>query len=267
MPGIMKNQIQTLIILLIVVFYSNTYSQEKLAVEGAIIIKNSEDPSPEPGTIRWTGADFEGWNGSEWMSLTTSAVKDIDNNTYKIVTIGTQTWMAENLRVTRYNDGTAIPLVSDPTAWSVLTTPGVTWYNNGEEAPEYGALYNYYTVADTNSRNVCPEGWHVPSDAEWTSLTDYLGGVSIAGEKMKETGLTHWTALNTGATNESGFTGLPGGYLHDGMFLLIKMFGAWWSSTESGASAWYRSVDYSTASVSPGLVDKRSGFSVRCVRD
>ena len=114
----MENQVQFLIIpVMSVVFYSTTYSQEKLVVEGAIIVKNSEDLSPEPGTIRWTGADFEGWNGSHWVSLTGGALKDIDNNSYKIVSIGTQTWMAENLKVSRYNDGTSIPLVTNNTAW------------------------------------------------------------------------------------------------------------------------------------------------------
>ncbi len=118
--------------------------------------------------------------------------------------------MAENLRVTRYNDGTAIPQVIDNTAWTNLSTPAYTWYDNGSS--DYGALYNYYTVADTNSLNVCPVGWDVPTDTEWATLTTYLGGVSVAGGKMKESGLAHWNSPNTGATNESGFAGLPGGF-------------------------------------------------------
>ena len=197
----------------------------------------------------------------------TQQVIDIENNAYKIVTIGTQTWMAENLRVTRYNDGTAIPLVTDGTAWGNLTTPAYTWYNN--TASDYGALYNYYTVADTNSLNVCPEGWHVPTDTEWTTLTGYLGGISVAGGKMKEGGLAHWENPNTGATNESGFTGLPGGYRYnDGTSNSIGTAGWWWSSTEiSSGIAWSRSLSYNYGGVYVNFPFKQDGFSVRCLRD
>jgi uncharacterized protein (TIGR02145 family) len=135
---------------------------------------------------------------------------DVDNNTYKVVKIGTQVWMAENLKTTRYNDGSAIPLVTDNTEWNNLTTPGYSWYNNDSAtyAQTYGALYNWYTV---ETGNLCPTGWHVPSDAEWTTLTDYLGGEAIAGGKLKETGTAHWDSPNTGATDETGFTAFPGG--------------------------------------------------------
>ena len=147
------------------------------------------------------------------------SVSDIDGNIYPIVKIGGQLWMTENLRVSRYNDGTAIPLVTDKNAWDNLTTPGYCWYNNDSAAwaSSYGALYNYFTVADATSPNVCPVGWHVPTDTEWTTLTDYLGGELLTvGLKMKSTRTSpdphpRWDSPNTGATNESGFIGLPGG--------------------------------------------------------
>lgn len=273
----MKNQVQSLIILVIsVLFYFTTYSQEKLAVEGAIIIKNSEDPSPEPGTIRFNPStnDFEGWNGFFWASLTgyqfeSGEVTDIDGNEYQTIFIGTQEWMAANLKVSRYNDGTAIPLVTDNTAWSNLTSPGYTWYNNGGEALQYGVLYNFYTVADTNSRNICPTGWHIPSAVEWITLSDSLGGVDIAGGKLKEEGTTHWSSPNTGATNESFFTGLPGGQRNtNGTFTNLGTLGSWWSSTESGSTmAWLRSLSYDDDYFYEISLDKRFGYSIRCLKD
>jgi uncharacterized protein (TIGR02145 family) len=196
-------------------------------------------------------------------------VSDIEGNTYKTVTIGTQTWMAENLRVARYKNGTAIPLVTDPTAWVGLTTPGYCWYNNDEATNKatYGALYNWYTVI---TGNLCPTGWHVPTDAEWTTLTTYLGGESVAGGKLREVGTAHWASPNTGATNETGFTALPGGYrYYTGTYLTIGYAGYWWSSTGSSATnAWYRYMYYYNPLVSrDGYGSKESGFSVRCLRD
>ena len=209
----------------------------------------------------------------------TQQVVDIDNNAYKTVIIGTQTWMAENLRVTRYNDGTFIPLVIGNTAWSNLSTPAYVWWNN--EPSDYGALYNYFTVADTNSLNVCPIGWHVPTDTEWTTLIDSLdpgtvdpdtsGNQSlVAGGKIKETGLAHWSPPNTGATNESTFAGLPGSQRrYWGQFSNPPdRGGGWWSSTEDdAAAAWRREVGFFSATVSRINANKRSGSSVRCLRD
>ncbi len=198
-----------------------------------------------------------------------SLVRDYDGNVYGVITIGTQKWMTENLKTTKYNDGTDIPLVTDGTAWSILTTPGYCWYNNDQAAygNTYGALYNWYPV---ETGNLCPDGWHVPSDAEWTQLTDYLGGESVAGGKLKETGTTHWNSPNTGATNESSFTALPGGQRsYNGAFLDIGYNGYWWSSTEDGATyAWRRDLDYGYAGVGrEPPYGKKNGFSVRCVRD
>ena len=193
-------------------------------------------------------------------------VKDIENNRYDIVTIGTQVWMAENLRVTRYNDGTEIPLITDPVTWSNLTTPGYCWYNNSGSL--YGILYNYYTVADSNSRNVCPIGWHVPTSADWGTLESTLGGFSIAGGKMKEAGIVHWVS-NVGANNLSGFTGLPGGHrFNDGTFFDIGEITTWWSSTENNTSnAFNRALVNFSNDLETNNQNKHSGYSVRCLRD
>jgi len=172
--------------------------------------------------------------------------------------------MVENLKTTSYNDGTAIPLVTDNTAWSNLSTPGYCWYNNDAATYKvtYGALYNWYTV---NTGKLCPTGWHVPTDAEWTTLTTYLGGESIAGGKLKETGTSHWDSPNTGATSETGFTALPGGLrYYDGTFDGLGYYGLWWGATED---AWGQGVGYDYIDVTRGSSDKSYGFSVRCVRD
>ncbi|MBI5010148.1 MAG: fibrobacter succinogenes major paralogous domain-containing protein, partial [Bacteroidia bacterium] len=143
-------------------------------------------------------------------SFSSAQVSDIDGNVYQTVTIGTQVWMKENLKTTKLNDGIALPNVIDNAAWAALTTTGYCWYNNDATTYKstYGALYNWYAV---NTGKLCPIGWHVPSDDEWTLLTTFRGGYSVAGGKLKETGTLHWTSPNTGATNETGFTALPGG--------------------------------------------------------
>ena len=138
-------------------------------------------------------------------------VTDSDGNLYNTVTIGTQCWLTENLKTTRYNDGSQIPKVSDPLAWSNLITPAYCWYNNDSSSymAAYGAMYNWYTVA---TGKLCPDGWHVPTDGDWTKLTDYLCGNSMSSAKLKEAGNMHWNNPNGESTNTSGFTALPGGY-------------------------------------------------------
>jgi uncharacterized protein (TIGR02145 family) len=195
------------------------------------------------------------------------SVLDVDGNIYKAVTIGKQLWMAENLKTTKYNDGSAIPLVTDNTKWAALSTSAYCWYNNDKTANKNmcGALYNWYAV---NTNELCPTGWHVPTDAEWTTLTTYLGGESIADGKLKETGTTHWTTLSKGATNESGFTALPSGSReYNGTFYGIGVYGHWWSSTEYSATyAYFRNMlNYS--GVIRNRDGKQVGFSVRCLRD
>jgi uncharacterized protein (TIGR02145 family) len=192
-----------------------------------------------------------------------------DGYTYASIVLGNgQEWMAENLRTTTYRNGDPIPNVTDPNQWSALTIGA--WAhcdNNSQYENPYGKLYNWYAVGDP--RNVCPTGWHVPTDAEYTLLTDYLGGEPVAGGKMKSTGTQYWQSPNTDATNESGFSGLPGGIrLNGGIFDSIGNYGCWWSSTESNtSSAWLRYLDYTIGYVPRYNSDKKAGFSVRCLRD
>jgi uncharacterized protein (TIGR02145 family) len=198
-------------------------------------------------------------------------VTDIEGNVYHIVPIGTQTWMAENLKTTIYNDGTSIPKLPIGSGFT-FTTAAYTDYNyTPANSATYGRLYNWYAVnaTDNGGKNVCPISWHVPSDSEWTTLTTYLGGESVAGGKLKETGTTHWASPNTGATNETGFTAIPGGFRDfDGTYYYVGSLGFWWSSTEnSAASAWYRRVGYSGTSVYSVYYGKSAGCSVRCLKD
>ena len=184
---------------------------------------------------------------SKTINFNFVACTDGDFNIYPVVTIGTQTWMAENLKTTKYNDGTAIPNVTDNTTWSTTTSGAYCDYSNSSAySNTYGRLYNWYAVASTNPKNVCPTGWHVPTDAQWTTLSTFLGGEGVAGGKLKETSTTHWLTPNTSATNETGFTALPGGYRnHSGTFGLIGNTGFWWSSTVGGTTfAWYRYIYY-----------------------
>ena len=199
-------------------------------------------------------------------------ITDVENNTYKTVQIGTQAWMAENLKTSKYSDGTTIPNITDNTQWKNNTTGAWAYYNNdATNNAKYGKLYNWYAVSKTTNgnKNVCPTGWHVPTDAEWTVLTDYLGGASVAGGKLKEVGTTNWDSPNTDATNTSLFTGLPGGFRNtNGNYEDIGIFGSWWSSTEGNAgSAWFRSLIFNSGLASSYSTNKKYGFSVRCLRD
>ena len=194
-------------------------------------------------------------------------VTDIDGNVYNTVTIGTQTWMLENLKTTKYNDGTDIPNITDVGTWEGLLTPGYCWYENDiDNKATYGALYNFYTV---NTAKLAPTGWHVPTDEEFTTLTDYLGGAYIAGGKLKEAGTEHWYSPNAGATNETGFTALPGGFRSQyGLFDFIKGGGFWWSATEGSATeAHGRNMYYDGRDVWIDYGSKKFGASVRCIKD
>jgi uncharacterized protein (TIGR02145 family) len=196
-----------------------------------------------------------------------SVIKDGDGNIYQTVTIGTQVWLTENLKTTKYNDGNPIPLVADNNVWITSTTAAYCWYDNeiSNENP-YGALYNWNAV---NTGRLCPSGWHVASDTEWTSLFSYLGGESVAGGKLKESGTIHWVSPNTGATNESGFTALPGGYRYelDGVSYYLGIGGYWWSSSgESSTKAWRISLYNDYASVFKTSQNKIQGCSVRCIK-
>ena len=159
-------------------------------------------------------------------------VNDVDGNTYKTVKIGTQWWMAENLKTTKYRNGSAIETTfPDTLDISGINTPKYQWvYPDIDSIGDtYGRLYTWYTVTDSNA--VCPSGWHVPSDEEWTVLTDYLNGASVAGGILKEMGTAHWHSPNKGVTNERDFAALPGGYrYYNGTFGLREYYGEWWSS-------------------------------------
>ncbi len=200
-------------------------------------------------------------------------ITDAEGNTYKTVYIGTQTWMAENLKVSKYNDGTTIPNIMDKTQWSQLTTGAWSYYNNdAANNAKYGKLYNWYAVSKTTNgnKNVCPTGWHVPSDNEWTVLTDYLGGDSIAGSKLKEVGTTSWYSPNTDATNTSLFSALPGGARANyGYYNDVRHSGNWWSSTVSSTNdAWFLYMNSNDGNAGRSdICGKKGGLSVRCLKD
>jgi len=203
---------------------------------------------------------------------TKEGVKDADGNVYKIVTIGTQTWMAENLKTTRYNDGSTIPLVTNREEWNALITPGYCWFDNDRTTygNTYGALYNWYTV---NSGKLCPTGWHMPTKEEWTTLVTYLGGEDNAGGRLKATGTPSlWQSPNTGANNQSGFTALPSGARYNSMsFIEIGKFTTFWASTEAvdnAKNAWGITLGYmdSKAQIYP-YSEKVTGLPVRCIKD
>ena len=208
--------------------------------------------------------DFTGVNTNDFANC--GVITDIrDGNSYQTVLIGEQCWMAENLKY--------LPSVVGPGTGSQSTPYYYVYGYDGTNVTDakatsnyttYGVLYNWTAAMDA-----CPDGWHLPSDAEWTELTDYLGGKSVAGGKLKETGTTHWASPNTGATNETGFTALPGGYRSSyGDFYYIRYYGYWWSSTEGIASyAWNRYLNFGNSSVNKDYDYRSVGFSVRCVRD
>lgn len=204
-------------------------------------------------------------------NLTYGSVTDIEGNTYATIIIGTQEWMAENLRTSKYCNGDSILNVTSASQWGILTNGAWAHFENDSqyELP-YGKLYNWFAVAD--SRNVCPCGWHVPSHAEWTILTDYLGGFNVAGGKMKSISMEYWQDPNSSATNESGFSGLPGGgrFQGNGAFGGLGEYGYWWSTTEQfpdAADVWARGLNFDFSYVNQVPIGKNNGFSIRCVRD
>jgi uncharacterized protein (TIGR02145 family) len=205
------------------------------------------------------------------VSFTTmdyGTVTDIEGNDYKTITIGDQTWMAGNLKTTRYRDGTPIPLVKDTAAWAALSSPGYCWYNNDKSTfkDKYGALYNGYAV---NSNKLCPQGWHVPGDDEWSVLAAYAGGENFAGGSLKEAGTSHWVRPNSGATDKNKYTALPGGLRYsDGAFHDLGFSAYWWTSTQySESRGIFRFLYYKDSCVYRFDNVKKIGFSVRCLKD
>lgn len=191
--------------------------------------------------------------------LTDTTVTDYDGNIYHTVTIGTQVWLRENLKSLHYSDGTAIT--------------GVMSYNNSDSlANIYGRLYTWNAAMRNSTQQgvqgVCPVGFHVPTDSEWTVLGNFLGGNSLAGGKLKEADTVHWYSPNTGASNTTGFTALGGGEWESGAFQFIKMFGVFWSSTQtSSTQAIYRYLSYNNGTLSPYTWNKTLAYSVRCIKD
>jgi uncharacterized protein (TIGR02145 family) len=199
------------------------------------------------------------------VNISVSQVTDKDGNTYKTVTISKQIWMAENLNVEHYRNGDPIPQVTDKEEWDNLTTGAWCYYdNNLGNGATYGKLYNWYAVSDP--RGLAPEGWHVPSNDEWTKLTTFLGGVEVAGEKMKTT--SGWDEGGNG-TNTSGFTAIPGGYRnHEGYFINIGKNALFWTSTEfNSTNIWFRNVIGSIPDVYAPNYAKDFGLSIRCIKD
>ncbi len=195
-------------------------------------------------------------------------ISDVDGNVYHTVTIGTQVWMVENLKVTKYRNGDAIPNITDNTQWGNLTTGAYCSYDNSAANTNiYGCLYNWYAVND--SRNIAPMGWHVPDDNELLTLTSFLGGINDAGGKLKEIGTAHWNSPNTGATDQFGYKALPGGSRsNNGTFNNIGNHGFWWCTSELATfTAWSRSIYADAMSVSRYSIDKLEGLSVRCIKD
>jgi len=202
----------------------------------------------------------------------TPTVTDVDNNTYNTVQIGTQCWTQSNLKVSKYRNGDNIPTGLSNSAWQATTSGAYANYNNDPVNDGlYGKLYNWFAVND--SRGLCPMGWHVPSDGEWTTLENHLGGSSVAGGALKSTAMQPtpggWNSPNTGATNSSGFTALPGGLrYYDGGFGNMTYDGCWWSSSvSSGSNAWNRFLNYGSSYVNRFNYYRTYGFSVRCCRD
>jgi uncharacterized protein (TIGR02145 family) len=224
----------------------------------------------DPNTVYYIRAYATNSTGTAYSNeitlTTTSTIKDIDGNSYAVVKIGTQVWTKTNLKTSQYNDGTAIPNVTGGTQWANLTTGAYAIYDNtAHNNTTYGKLYNWYAV---NTGKLAPKGWHIPTDADWTILSDYLGGESVAGGKMKSTSAL-WPSPNTGATNSSGFTGLPSGArFSDGTFNNVERFCYLWSATESSTTnASDRSLNFSKSSLGRGFSNKGIGGSCRCVRD
>lgn len=200
-----------------------------------------------------------------------SQIRDIDGNTYNTVKIGDQLWMAENLKTATFSDGTPIPRVEDYEEWASLTLPAYSWYNNDSlNVEDFGALYNCYVI---ETEKLCPDGWHVPTDGDWIALETSLGGAATGGGAMKESGLGHWKTPNTEASNESGFSALPGGYRsYNGTFNLMRIDGFWWSSSEKSwygslNTVIYRNLKYDGSDLYREVAVKANGFSVRCVQN
>jgi uncharacterized protein (TIGR02145 family) len=207
--------------------------------------------------------------GSTTLTTTFIEARDLNSYDYTVVKIGEQFWLSENLKSTFYNNGEGIPMVVDNTDWLGLTTGACCYYEFvSNNHLTYGMMYNWHAIA---TDNICPPGWHVPTENEWLTLSDYLGEMSQAGGKMKEAGLEHWSSPNTGASNSSGFTALPGGYRDgtlNGGFYNLGTFAYFWASTAINASnAYVHILFHDEGSMYRTTMNKNMAFSVRCIKN
>ena len=271
---------QILLFLVIVIGTSEMRGQsQQLDIQGAITLDNSNSGTPALGTIHWNGRDFQGYNGFNWISLTGydyeiptpyyGSVTDIDGNHYWTIKIGNQEWMASNLRTTRYRNGTFINNIIEKHTWVYNSDPAYE--------PIVGRLYDWeavtYSLFINSDALLCPTGWHIPDTTEWNELVNFLGGKEIAGNKLKEAGKIHWRT-NNGATNESGFTALPGGVYgiedFDGLIFGLKAIeGYWWSKTTAINLSQAYCFNLSSISTfgSLEILPKYWGTSIRCIKD
>ncbi len=247
-----------------------------MEVAGTVKIGSNTATEPEEGTIRYNSetADFEGFNGEYWISFTSgkkfSTVKDTSGNVYRTVIIGSQEWMAENLRTTQYSNGDDILNITNPTDWSILSNGAwVSYMDKDSFDIPYGKLYNWFTVSD--GRGICPEGWRVPTTADYDLLVESAGGSDVAGANLKQIGTDHWSAANTGATNSTGFSAVSNGLrLSTGSFLAF---------TKNSASLWM-DEEFNEDIACPFVLsassdevllavcdDKKTGYAIRCVKE
>lgn len=200
--------------------------------------------------------------------LTYQNISDQEGNVYKTIQIGTQVWMAENLRSTKYRDGTDIPFVDNDILWDNSIAGAYCNYENDDQLlNSYGRLYNWYAVQDR--RGLAPTGWHIPTESEWETLANFLGGENITGSKIKEKGISHWNIPNSDASNESGFTALPCGARGEmGQYCFIGTIGYWWSADLTGnRTAYLRGATNNSTKIFRYAYNKKYGFSVRCIKD
>jgi len=216
-----------------------------------------KDPALPTDTIILDGIDF----------FTSEKAEDVNGNRYSTIVIGSQEWFMENLRTTRYSDGEVIPQIANQTSWNNANSGAWCWlYNDSGYEQPYGKLYN---IEAAHSNKLCPVGWKVPSNADWTVLSNYLGGNAVSGGKLREAGFVHWFSPNSGATNESGFSGRGGGERYNEGFKNLRSHGTWWSTTISSPFHYYVSLIYTHTifSMAADPNDPVQGFSVRCLKE